>query len=395
MADSYREVSSEGWGSRLGKAVKGVVVGLVLFLVSFPLLFWNEGRAIQTAKSLEEGAHDVVSIPADKVNPDNEGKLVHLTARAEPQGTLTDPDFGISLNAIRLRRIVEMYQWKERQEKTTRKKLGGGEETVTDYKYDKGWSDNLQDSSKFKVEEGHENPAAKPFQDKTWQADDVKVGDFRLSKGLIDKIRDEETLPPKAPGSDSAVGKLPEGFKIETDYYYKGKGPDSPAVGDVRVSFKVVKPTTVSLVARQKGNTFEPYTAKAGDTYELLQTGEHNAQEMFSTAQARNVTQTWIFRLVGFAVMGVGLYLVFNPFVVFADVVPFMGNLLSMGVALFAFVVALALSLITIALGWVFYRPLVGIPLLVVGVASLTGLVVLGRRRRAARALERDSPTVP
>src|SRR3954452_5853960 len=152
MADSYREVSSEGWGSRLGKAVKGVVVGLVLFLVSFPLLFWNEGRAVHRAQDLEEGTKNVVSISADKADQANNGKLVHLTGKAEPKGTLTDPDFGVSVHAIRLTRTVEMYQWKEEKKEEKKKKLGGGEETVTTYNYNKGWSDDLQDSSKFKVE---------------------------------------------------------------------------------------------------------------------------------------------------------------------------------------------------------------------------------------------------
>jgi len=41
------------------------------------------------------------------------------------------------------------------------------------------------------------------------------------------------------------------------------------------------------------------------------------------------------------------------------------------------------LSLITISIGWVFYRPLIGIPLLVGGVALLVGaLVLVGKRKK-------------
>ena len=39
------EVSVESWGSRLGGAFKGILVGIILFILAFPLLFWNEGRA--------------------------------------------------------------------------------------------------------------------------------------------------------------------------------------------------------------------------------------------------------------------------------------------------------------------------------------------------------------
>ena len=104
--DSFTEVSSESWFSRIGGAIKGVLVGIVLFVLAFPVLFWNEGRAVQTAKSLAEGAKAVVVISADKVDNTNDGKLVHLTAKAETEQTLDDPAFGISVNAIRLKRDV-------------------------------------------------------------------------------------------------------------------------------------------------------------------------------------------------------------------------------------------------------------------------------------------------
>src|SRR5436190_1615354 len=55
MAGSYTVTSSESWFGRIMSSIKSVLVGLVLFLAAFPLLFWNEGNAVRTAKSLEEG----------------------------------------------------------------------------------------------------------------------------------------------------------------------------------------------------------------------------------------------------------------------------------------------------------------------------------------------------
>ncbi|HEX5269419.1 MAG TPA: hypothetical protein VFW33_02980, partial [Gemmataceae bacterium] len=48
------EVEYTGWGGRVGKAVVGIPVGILLFLVSFVLLFWNEGRAVHYAQALTE-----------------------------------------------------------------------------------------------------------------------------------------------------------------------------------------------------------------------------------------------------------------------------------------------------------------------------------------------------
>ena len=60
--DSFSEFSSQSWLSRLGGAIKGVLIGIVLFLISFPLLWWNEGRAVKTAKGLQEAGGSVVSV---------------------------------------------------------------------------------------------------------------------------------------------------------------------------------------------------------------------------------------------------------------------------------------------------------------------------------------------
>ena len=46
------ETTTESWTSRLGGAVKGVVIGLGMFVAAFPLLFWNEGNCVKTAKAL-------------------------------------------------------------------------------------------------------------------------------------------------------------------------------------------------------------------------------------------------------------------------------------------------------------------------------------------------------
>lgn len=159
-SDSTSESSSEGWLSRLGGAIKGIFIGLIMVIAAFPLLFWNEGRAVKTAKSLDEGRGAVVETKSETVDAAKEGKLVHTSGRAKTSETLTDPVFIVKANAITLRRKVEMYQWKESSKKETKNKLGGGTETVTTYTYAKEWSDSLLDSSKFKNQQGHQNPGS-------------------------------------------------------------------------------------------------------------------------------------------------------------------------------------------------------------------------------------------
>lgn len=80
---------------------------------------------------------------------------------------------------------------------------------------------------------------------------------------------------------------------------------------------------------------------------------------------------TWILRLVGFLMMLFGLLMIANIFSVLASVVPLFGDMVGAGTGLLAFVIALPLTLITIALAWLAYRPLIGIPLLLAAADSV------------------------
>uniref|UniRef100_UPI004056629F TMEM43 family protein n=1 Tax=Candidatus Electrothrix sp. TaxID=2170559 RepID=UPI004056629F len=162
-----------------------------------------------------------------------------------------------------------------------------------------------------------------------------------------------------------------------------GNDPSSPQIGDVRIQFESVAPTEVSIVAQQSGSGLRPYHAQAGGDIELLQVGMHTAEAMFQKAQTDNKILTWALRVVGFLVMMIGLSLIFKVFSVLADVIPFLGNIVEAGTGFIAFLLAAVLSLITIAVAWIVFRPLLAIILLVAAV----GLIVLiGGKVKAGKA---------
>jgi len=146
----------------------------------------------------------------------------------------------------------------------------------------------------------------------------------------------------------------------------------------------VVKPAVISLVARQVRDTFEAYQAQAGDTILLVKYGTLSAQAMFEAAQRENAILTWILRGLGWFLMFLGLTMVFRPIAVFGDVIPLFGTLLGAGIGVFAGLTSIVLSLVTIAVAWIFYRPLLAIALLVVAVGSLALLIRLGLKKRQA-----------
>ncbi|WP_339136468.1 MAG: TMEM43 family protein [Candidatus Electrothrix sp. GW3-4] len=323
----------------------------------------------------------MISVASDQVNPANEGKLIHLSDKAFTEETLTDPVFGVSDTALRLRRKVEMYQWQESSKSETQKKLGGGTETVTTYSYSKEWADSVIRSSSFKKPGGHENPGSMPYSSEEQTAKQVTLGAFQLSTSQVQRINQFEPL---AVNGDTALAEnLDERMTRQTHGFYLGADPGSPQVGDVRIQFESVKPTEVSMVAQQSGSRLEPYHAQAGGNIELLQIGMHSAEAMFQKAQTDNKILTWILRAVGFFLMMIGLNMIFKLFSVLADVLPFLGNIVEAGTGFIAFLLAAVLSLITIAIAWIVFRPLLGIILLAVAV----GLIVLiGGKMKAAKA---------
>ncbi|MFO0891373.1 MAG: TMEM43 family protein [Isosphaeraceae bacterium] len=377
------ERSSESWISRIGKAFVAIPIGLLLFLGSFVLLFWNEGRAVKTANGLEEGKDSVVSAAPGTIDPENDGKLVHLTGEATVDETLKDPVFGVSARAISLRRVVEMYQWHERSETRTRKKLGGGRERVTHYHYEKKWSGNPIQSSRFKQAAGHANPSDWPLSSWTGKARRVALGAFTLPEALVDQIGGPEPL---AVGDSDRAG-LPEsvaaGLRLDGGRFYRGYDPSQPEVGDLRIFFERVSPQVMSVLARQAGSSLEPFETQSGASIERIQSGALSAAEMFQQAEAENKVLTWVLRLVGFLVMAVGLMMVLSPLSVLADIVPFLGTIVGFGTGFLAFGAAMVLSLATIAISWIAVRPVLGIGLLVLAALALFAFLRRAGSRRS------------
>jgi hypothetical protein len=382
MSDRVVEVSEQGWFSRIFESIKSVLVGAFMFLIAIPLLWWNEGRAVQTYKSLSEGAGAVVSVPADKVDASKEGKLIHLTGKVQSTETLADPLFGISTTGVRLERHVEVYQWVEEKSEKKRKKLGGGEETVTTYDYKKDWAQKLSDSSKFKEPVGHTNPRTAVAADETWRARAVNVGAFKLSDSLIDRVPGEEKFAvTQSMLSNKGLGAT---AKIDNGGLYMGRSAASPEIGDVRIRYeRVPAGSDVSIIAAQRASALAPYQTRAGDALELVQAGTKTSGEMFKQAESTNATMTWILRFVFFIVMAVGIFTVFRPLAVVADVVPIFGDILRGGLGFVSVAIATPITFFTIALAWVFYRPVVGVGLLVVGVGVFFLVRQLAKKRGA------------
>ncbi len=419
-----RIVDNPSWIQRLGSSFRGVLIGLALFVAGFPILFWNEGRAVDTAKRLKEGAGAVVDVPADKIDAANEGKLVHVSGKADTQDVLSDDVFGVSATALRLKRTVEVYQTVEHSE-TKRIKEGDKTREVTTYSYSNEWCSKPVDSSQYHdaAKRAANPPAAMPYGDVDKLAANVSLGAFKLSDAHVKRIGGK--VPFQFPADFKVPQTVPNGQFQNGTFYVPYTAPAtaatpaaqqtssgspllaaaqtasaaaanavvsavvgrsvavSPTPGDVRVMFSVVLPHDVTVVEQQTNGTLAPWAASDGETLSFVRDGIVPAAKIFADAQSANSKITWLLRLAGLLVMYFGLKMVLGPIDTLVDVIPILNGIVAMGTSLAAGLVSGACALLTIGIAWIYYRPLVGIPLVVGGVALLV-MVFLKKKKAAA-----------
>ena len=80
----------------------------------------------------------------------------------------------------------------------------------------------------------------------------------------------------------------------------------------MRITYNEIKPATISILAQVAGDTFEPFKASNGSTFSRVSMGTVGMDEMFGDAVSGNKTITWVLRLVGALLLGLGLLLLFR-----------------------------------------------------------------------------------
>jgi hypothetical protein len=380
-SDSFTETTHQSWLSRIGRSIMGVLIGFALVVGSAAVLFWNEGRAVQTARSLGEGERQVVEADQAKVDPGNEGKLIHVSGNLATKVPLADPEFGISTPAARLVRTVETYQWKQETHTETHKNLGGSEDKVTTYTYVQTWSEPHIESSGFHEKNGHVNPPLR-YRHLDVVARDATLGAFRPGEAALRRLAaaDEYAVDPAVV---TALRDRLGNATVVDGKIFVGADPAKPRIGDLRVTFHIAPVGPVSLIGQQTGVAVTEFQTKAGDRLLMARQGSITANDMFKIAEAENRVLTWVLRAVGAVLMLVGWALVGGPLSVLGSVVPLIGDVIGFGTGAVAFLMTAIVVPVVIAIAWLWYRPLVSIVVLAIGFAIVYAI----RTRTGRRAV--------
>ena len=435
---AYQEVTTTGYGTRVGNSFKAIGSGFLMFILGTALLWWNEGRAVKTEKMLDEAGNAYVEMEnPNKKDASLDGELICGSAMATTEDSLTDAQFGIGATAISIRRNVEYYQWVEHSQTKREDKLGGKEVTTTTYTYTKEWVSNPIQSSNFHDPAyQNKNTVLTTIDESEQWAENVKFGAYTLPESLIHRISSREAMdlaisedllkqfdkatqaayerfygvqkaiqpaaqqPTQQPAQvaaipDSIKALLPDSVKAALDslqavndsinkqmesadnkkdlqyihqasnVLYFGRVPGAPEVGDVRVTFEKVVPAKVTVMAVVDGDTFKAYKAKNGKRFQTLVMGKKTGDEIIEGEKEANNMILWALRIIGIMIVIGGLKGIFGFLETILKVVPFIANIFGWGVGIVCTVLGVVWSLIVIAIAWLFYRPLLGISLLV------------------------------
>jgi len=107
-----------------------------------------------------------------------------------------------------------------------------------------------------------------------------------------------------------------------------------------------------SLLEKEPDHSLRP------DAFLVVTHGSLSSSNIIDAKRRKNSLYAWIIRIIGFILMCSGLYFLFQPLLVLLKVIPFIANIVSVGVFFVAFLTSLVLTLVIVSLAWVVARPL-------------------------------------
>lgn len=361
---------------KIGNSFKGILGGIIAIIIGIILLWWNEGNNVKNLKTTAEMEGNYIDVSSEKINESNEGKLIATNGKIINEKEMYDETFDVNVKSPLLKRIVEVYQWEE-ESKT--------ENDVTTYSYKKVWSSNLIDSSNFN-DKNYINPTTKPYNNKEFKSDDVKVGAFSLSDDQISNLSTNGEF------SEFNTEKINElGYTINGIYIINSKEINNPQIGDVRISYVYNDSKEISVLAVQSGNTFVNFISASGKKVNRIMDGNHSGIDMINIIKKENKILKWVLRLVGLLIIVSGIATILKPISTITGYIPLLGSLVSGAVGFISFILGLALSLIIIALAWIRFRPILGISMLVIAAILIIFLIIRSKNNTSLSANQNNN----
>ncbi|PSN19361.1 hypothetical protein C7271_07740 [filamentous cyanobacterium CCP5] len=345
---TYVKTERVSYGQRVASSFEKLLIGVLLFLASFGLLFWNEMRV-----DLSQVAETAIAISAIGAPEADINDFVSITSNVTTQETLGDGLFLAPGNYVGLRRRSEMYAWEEDSQTDTTTHADGSETRRTTYTYRESWQEDPENSSNFERSREYHNPP-KAISSETFHVNSASLGSYRLNFAGL-------TFPTPSGVPLNAGNLLPNTQAQPTGrYLFIGEGSlQNPAIGDLRIRYEALSNGTQATVLAALGieNTLKPHRGPRNVSIYRLFTGTR--EEAIATLVREHTIMTWSLRATGVFLMWMGMMLALEPLNVIVSIVPFLGNLIESATEAVTLLVALGLSGLTILTANILQNPIV------------------------------------
>jgi len=314
-------------------------LGIVMFLFSFLILWMNEGLPLR-----HELAGQTVVMSPDGAGAPRNGTAVSVTGPLTAAAPVTGDDgFFVGGQYVAVYRIAEAYAWHESVTHDSERRWGGSIVDRQTFDYALQWAEFVPDHTRFEEPDGHLNVPM------TVGGAFVPGAGFRV--GQI-PIAAEKVIPPGATmldwGRVTRIAHGQSGSVAGRWLYLAGADPSNPRPGDQRVMYWVVpqgQPVTV-FGAWVKG-ALQPLDADGMPFFDIISGPREAAIEVLEDEDNMRI---WALRIVGVLAMWGGLFLLLSPVYAVCDIIPPLGILMRVLVALGTVFPTMLLSGITVAL---------------------------------------------
>ncbi len=305
---------------RKGCGLIAIPIGLIIFFGAFFVVWSNEGRV-----DLSVLAEESIPVTGDSFSPENDGKLVALSGTIESDSLLGDDPYLKPVSAIQLVRNAEMYAWDE----------SGDEEDG--YSYRKVWTSSPENSDNFDRPAGHNNPPME-IRSQTFKVPEASIGRYTVLPnemifGQVDDLAISEGMV--------------SGGRVSENFFYNGNAsPESPEIGDIRISYSAYAADQFTTVfGEQQGDSVISWT----DGESIIYRGYAlDRQGGIDALRTEYLTALWGVRAASLAMFYIGLLMAVSPLTNILGYIPILGNVGKRVIAFATFVVAFVVWLITL-----------------------------------------------
>ena len=351
----------------------GILGGALIFLCAFPVLYFNEAQ-----ENLSKVAEQAV-----EYNEALESSYLGYTVGAfSATNKANDPL--LTREFVAVTRTVEMYGYIETQSTTTTNS-GNTQSSFNSeirYTYSKAWLVNPGQTTTWRGRTS-DFPRDLPINYNTWIVN-LPQPRTSTSTGLsINNIPVDGTNLDLSASNDLSVTQdmiVNNSYTVVlNDLYFTNQERfdlSTPLIGDVRISFTVIEFDDQGLLLGNiDNNQFSAFTTDSGNIMYRFFNGESTIENVVSQLQTEYQLTIWIFRVVGFLMLFVGLLLSFKPISTLFNFIPIFGSVGSGLFTIMLFVVSLVLAITTIVISLIVQNILV-VSLITLGIFGLFFVLV-------------------